>query len=42
MYNFDWPCMRFRGGTLSAFFITFKVMDYFKPGNVTVRDAALI
>ena len=31
-----------RGGTLPSFFITFKVMGYFRPGNVTVRDAALI
>ena len=31
-----------RGGTLLSFFITFKVMDHFRPGNVAVRDAALI
>ena len=35
-------CIKTRGGTLSALFITFKVMDYFRPGIVTVRDAALI
>ena len=31
-----------RGGTLSSFFITIKIMHYFRPGNVTVRDDAII
>ena len=37
-----WDTLQARGGTFPSFFITFKVMDYFRPGKVTVRDAAFI